>query len=97
MYELQGAKFSRVFEWPPEFVAVAVLFVKPRLPTRAFVKLDEQGPVAKSRRCLKTMVSSLMKRKDAVSVASSFWFRDSCCINITVPRAKSLISLALTH
>lgn len=67
--------------------------MKPDPLTRAFIELDEQGEVVKSRPYPERPLSMLMMRRDVAFTASPFRFRNSARINISVPSARNLISM----
>lgn len=72
MYELEGMKILTLFESLAYSAATALGTMKPEAPTRPVTEIDEQGQVVDSRPYPVTLVTPLMKRKEAVFVASAF-------------------------
>lgn len=85
-----------MFESLADFVAAVRGVVMLKSPIRAVVDINEQGEVVESRPHPETSVSLLMKMKDVDFAESSFSFRDSERINVTVPCAGNSISMTLS-
>lgn len=66
-------------------------------PTRAVVEPYEQEQVVESRNYPETLAPSLMGWKEALFAASVFSFRDIDGSDVTVPRARGLITMALSQ
>lgn len=79
------------------FAAAALGIMKLESPARTVVHKEEQRKAVEGWIHTKFLVLSLIKRKDAVFAASTFWFRNIRRINITVPRANDLISVTFAH
>lgn len=95
MYKIQGGKHLKLFELPPDSVAVALGIIKAEPPTRPLVKFDKQVLVEESRWYAEAPFFLLIKRKDAVFAVSPSTFRDSVCISISVLRVRASISMTL--
>lgn len=96
MYKLQGAKLAKVLESLPGSVAAALGIMIPEPLSRPVSVLDAHGKVVESRPYSETPLPSLMKRNEAVFAASSFRFRNSDGVDISVPRARGLMSTILS-
>lgn len=67
MYELQGEKLPRAFESLPPSAAAALRIMKPEPPARPVVERDGQRQVVESRSHPESLVSLIMKKRDAFS------------------------------
>lgn len=97
MNEFQYAKLPTVSELLPDSFVVALGIIKPKAMSSTAVELEVQLQVVQCSSHAETQVSSPIKNKEAAFEASSFWFRDSGHVNITVVRARGSTSMTLSQ
>lgn len=89
--KLQGAQLASLFEPLPDSDEDALGIMKSLPPTRCVVQLEKQGQVMQSKPSLETLLFLLIRRKDWLFAASSFQYRYSGRVNISVLYASGSI------